>query len=540
MAVSVEEWEDRTLVRHTLLYAALIASSILLAQSPSAAQSGRTFYIDYSSGSNGNPGTQSAPWKTHPYMQTAASCTGSGNAPSYTHQAGDKFIFKGGVTWPSACFIMIIPAGGSSASNPDVYTTDQTWFNGGSFSRPIFDMQNNNGTYDPTINIVTTIAVHASNVLFGTPSVSNSGFDFRNLGITNFTHNQPGVCYVAVGIEQGGPAHLSNVMVSQSWFHAFYQPAPIPSASDGSPSYPYATGMATHANAGVSAGSNIILDHSEVSNMENTSGGQPAHVGMCAVNIGVQYSHCHDLLEGIRPFLFIHDTEINNINYPTDVQFMYPHSDPNQPLHLDTIQADTHTGDGDIYNNYIHDSGAYAGTMNVGCSDHVYNNVVAHVAQEFILMDPLDTPGCNAYVYNNTFDGSTSTNPTGQAAPRPCGDSTHGTVNFIAANNICIAGGGAMPSYKMSVTEANTYGFTSANKYAPTSSDPNLAGANLSSLCSTLTQLCSDTGGAPWYGGTYVSRGSSWNVGAFAAGSQTASSPPSHPNPPTSLSVSVQ
>src|SRR6266849_1753199 len=110
---------------------ALISALIGFANLPAAAQSGRNFYIDYTGGSNSNAGTKASPWKTHPYMQTSSACTGSGSAPGYSHQAGDQFIFKGGVTWPGPCFPMNIAQGGSSSTVRDTYAVDQTWFVGG-------------------------------------------------------------------------------------------------------------------------------------------------------------------------------------------------------------------------------------------------------------------------------------------------------------------------------------------------------------------------------------------------------------------------
>ncbi len=86
-----------------------------------------TYYIDYAAGSNSNNGTsKTTPWKTHPYMQAAAACTGSGSTPHYTHSAGDTFIFKQGSSWPNACFDMKVTSGGNS-STPDQYTYDPTW-----------------------------------------------------------------------------------------------------------------------------------------------------------------------------------------------------------------------------------------------------------------------------------------------------------------------------------------------------------------------------------------------------------------------------
>ena len=127
------------MIRRVSFIAAVITLLIGFASLSAGAQSGRAFYIDYSGGSNSNNGTsKSTPWKTHPYMQTSSSCTGSGSAPAYTHAAGDQFIFKGGDTWPAACFQMHITAGGTPGA-PDYYGVDKSWYSGGSCPRPIFD-----------------------------------------------------------------------------------------------------------------------------------------------------------------------------------------------------------------------------------------------------------------------------------------------------------------------------------------------------------------------------------------------------------------
>ena len=44
---------------------------------------------------------------------------------TYTHNAGDHIIFKGGVTWGHANFPWVIPNGGV-AGNPDYYGVDKT------------------------------------------------------------------------------------------------------------------------------------------------------------------------------------------------------------------------------------------------------------------------------------------------------------------------------------------------------------------------------------------------------------------------------
>src|SRR5215212_3372194 len=77
-----------------------------------------TYYIDFGAADDSKTGTsKSTPWKRCPGM--------AGFGGSYSHQAGDRFIFKGGVTWSKSCFQMKVTAGGSSDTNRDYYGVDQ-------------------------------------------------------------------------------------------------------------------------------------------------------------------------------------------------------------------------------------------------------------------------------------------------------------------------------------------------------------------------------------------------------------------------------
>jgi hypothetical protein len=96
-----------------------------------------TFYIDFSTGNDAAGGTRANPWKRHPYM--------TGWSGSYTHTAGDCFIFKGGVTWDHTAMPLYTQAGGTSGAAPDYYGVDVTWYTGGSWTRPIFDCQSTLG-----------------------------------------------------------------------------------------------------------------------------------------------------------------------------------------------------------------------------------------------------------------------------------------------------------------------------------------------------------------------------------------------------------
>ena len=102
----------------------LVASTAIL---------GSTYYIDYATGSNGNPGTsKSAPWKLSPGM--------NGFSATYSHISGDVYIFKGGVTWPAAALPFTI-ANSGAAGKTDTYTTDHTWYTGSTWTQPTLDGQ---------------------------------------------------------------------------------------------------------------------------------------------------------------------------------------------------------------------------------------------------------------------------------------------------------------------------------------------------------------------------------------------------------------
>ena len=92
---------------------------------------GATYYIDYQSGSDSNPGTSpTAPWKLAPGM--------TGFSGKYTHQPGDVFLFKGGVTWPASVLPLNILYSGRPDAH-DQYRADMSWYAGRAWSYPVFD-----------------------------------------------------------------------------------------------------------------------------------------------------------------------------------------------------------------------------------------------------------------------------------------------------------------------------------------------------------------------------------------------------------------
>ena len=88
-----------------------------------------TYYIDYNAADDAANGTTTAtPWKRAPGMVGCA-----GNCASYSHTAGDIFVFKGGVTWAAATLPLTIGNSGT-AGNIDTYMGGQRCGQSGSAS----------------------------------------------------------------------------------------------------------------------------------------------------------------------------------------------------------------------------------------------------------------------------------------------------------------------------------------------------------------------------------------------------------------------
>ena len=119
----------RILVSLIALIVALLADGRIMAQPPATAAA--TYYIDWSEGNDANDGQSTiSAWQRVPGMP--------GFAANYVHHPGDRFVFKGGVVWPSSALPMTI-VGSGTAESPDTYTTDHNWYAGREWEQPVFD-----------------------------------------------------------------------------------------------------------------------------------------------------------------------------------------------------------------------------------------------------------------------------------------------------------------------------------------------------------------------------------------------------------------
>ncbi|MEY2486525.1 MAG: hypothetical protein QOH39_2173 [Verrucomicrobiota bacterium] len=410
----------------------VIAASFLVAQGLAAG----TYYIDFVGGSDASAGTnKSTPWKRCPGM--------SGFSGTYIHQAGDHFIFKGGVTWLG---LGIAIANNGAVGNPDYYGVDQTWFTGGSWARPKFDYAYNTGT--------------------GINLGSQGYVTFDNIEMCHVSSNQSQGTGLIVGY---APVHLT---VKNCYLHGWRTTAAKDDAHGG-----------IIFTQQIFAGNETnIIDNCEIENLENLTN------GLCVRAMGtIRNSHIHHNSSAILFCVDFDHNEIDHIGNPTSFD---PTAHENG-VYLDP-QAMNQTV-GYIRNSKFHDMdiGANMAYPNPRFATiHIYNNLFygTQSGQLAINIDPYDY-GANAtsgavYCYNNTFVNYFNNEPAIHSASRgwPSGprlaklvcQNNHviGTGAFVtdASSNSATAGS-LTGDHNLIQTPAvaSGQGYNSGNLWRPTS-----------------------------------------------------------------------
>jgi len=493
----------------------LMLATIFCTARPAGAQS-RTFYISYSTGSNSNPGTQAAPWKTHPYMSTGTGCTGSGAGPSYSHQAGDHFIFKGGDTWPGACLPLSIKASGTVSAG-DYYGVDKSWFEAGAWTRPKFDAQYTNVNNMVNANGITYVTI--------------DGIEFAHQGIapsTSFSTSSCGIFFGQVGY--GG--WRTGTIIEDVYIHDWAVTSnlnPLPAANFDNICIGGIMGVAEVSKVEISgAGAYAYWQNAKVD--------EPFGGGVSFAGEGKD-SKIHDGWNGCTTTASCHDNDFYGIEQNSLAGDVGVHSqviEDNEPC------PTTPGNKMAVYNNVIHDNRAGVNIFVRYFAD-VYNNVMwnnTNNNQIRLCVPDSDNASSVGHVFNNTMDVAGG-NEGGVAIAERTNGTSGALGTLYIQNNIVVNGTTVFAisaatehysnNYAMTSSEALAHGFTSATQYAPTSSDTNVtsSGVNFTAACASLIALCHDAGGAFWFGGSYVARPStgSWMLGAFASGAQSVATP---------------
>ena len=398
---------------------------------------GKNYYIDCADGRDSATGTSSAnPWRHHPYMQ--------GWSGSYSHAAGDRFIFKGGVTCPASFFTLKINSGGE-AGNPDYYGADLAWFSGTVWSRPVFDLQGKAPTGGP------------SAILVNAPFLIFDNLEIKNLFIPT------GATFAASSISI---VYQHDVIIDHCLIHD------------------WTTNSTTDDQmGGVTAlgASSITVDHSTI---YGTLTDRRATTGACTFNVDtVRNSTLYNCSNAVFGGLNVHDNTIHDIG---------PSSDPS--YHENAIEVGG-AANVYVYNNLVyncnHGTCIYPNPgngSNVPATIYIYNNVVFNSAIPNIEIDMWGETSAltSLFIYNNTLHC-----PNGNCIRLvPPQNGNVRLTNLIAANNHYIsdsslaecwnnAGGnsscggvGNTPltshNFTMSTAEAELEGYTIENRFAPT------------------------------------------------------------------------
>lgn len=420
-------------------------TGVLVAAAPAA--SAAVFYVDFAGGSDSQSGqSPDTPWKHHPYMR--------GWTGVYRHNVGDRFIFKGGVTWDATCWTMNVQAGGSSG-NPDYYGVDQTWYAGASWSRPVFDGQWNplpgsgfmvllNASYLTIDDIEFKNLMASSSNRGGAAFIADSGQNYITItncylhgwnivrwSISFISRSSSGLVTVTTASTNDFTSGLNVIIsgVSNASFNSAQETGAITTLSGTKFTYQTSNTTAADSSGGVATSMDdahgaisqggltlnqaitphlldVVVDHCVISNAEYADNGVAVH----GINT-VQYSVVHDVSSAFLGIATLHDTTLYDAGYPITGYDQTYHRNGTYQLY-----------DGAIYNNLFYNIGTGVQPIylnpeadNSTCSPHsvyVYNNAyyqgAGSISSNFIDLNSWNAHNkqsyCdNIYIYNNTF-----------------------------------------------------------------------------------------------------------------------------------------
>jgi hypothetical protein len=411
---------------------------------------------------------------------------------------------------------MTLQAGGTSSAQ-DYYGVDVTWFSGAAFSRPIFDLERQVPTSEP--------GGYHHDVIFanGKSFVTLDSLEVRNQGLPGVAQFATTMALQFYGTQgcviQGVDLHdwVTDAVISNATFTPDYAAGAI-------------LGPVILRRSPVSGLTNIIDDSGGTA---KNSAGMTIPVGMggaCMNCLEASWTRFTKTEAACFTANSCHDNEMTGISqtvWDAPVPAGFGLDAAHRP-HTQVIEDDCGCLPNElVYNNYVHDNPTVGVTLYVPYSARVFNNVISNGANRLILITSaaagIPAGGTGQFV-NNTVDCSNAAACFGTDSKQAISGTvilknnqwiTSGTPvsngspisNFIESNNV-----------PMTVSEATSQGYVAGNKYAPTGSNGGTvhAGVNLSTSCvGAMAALCSDAAGAPWYGATPVSRGSTWDIGAY-------------------------
>ena len=499
----------------------------------SAPGSERTFYINYEttgeapgseSHSEAEAQTEAHPWQRAPGMQ--------GFTAGYSHEPGDRFVFRGGVSWPRSVFPLAPPEGASGsgmAGDDDYYGVSRSWYRGGRFEAPVFDAEGKEITAgdEHTGGRPANIFMDFSQDDY----VTVEGIKFAGWAVT--TPERPyGTCAV-VNIGNGGDEreyerdyHVTIneiTVVDFAFTNEALSEDPRCAVVEGRPGVPY--------------NGESVVENSTIEPSGPSFGTGVWNVGNVVGNtiknmLGMVYPDGHGVIAG---------NHLEGCGYPTVPAGA-------NSVHANAIEVEGNDGKPFyIYDNVIRGTGAKEGVecestfLGTG-TEYYFDNVVADVEGNPLDLETAGNAAGKDYIFNNTYEG-------GGLGGEFCIRAGHGgeMAEIVIKNNLCIGrhtGPGEIAlregsdgiaaktiteehNLLLSPSQVASAGYTTMKEveedgapyiYAPKSEAATGVGkgANLTSSCSgELTSLCSDTS----YAGQRVAEkrptSGSWDIGAY-------------------------
>jgi hypothetical protein len=496
--------------------------------------SATTYYIA-ANGSDSNTGQS----KTSPWLHAPGMSDCNGVCASTTPQAGDRFIFRGGDTWPAASFNVWNWNWAGSSASPIYIGVDQTYYTGGSWTRPIMS---GSGSIHKFLELSS-----------GASWVTVDNLEWTGMFSNLSSPNSGEIDYIDISQSMNRHIHIEN-----NYFHG----ANV--AHDGAHSAHF-----LNASTGSGDSSNEV-DHNVFDNSDVCRASNPPVLGGPTCTI--------DAVEGTI-WSFHH----NYIGYFSNGWV----TDWATLIYNNTIEVIVLSPD----NGVDHENGM---ENNGGSGVIMYNNVIRHFVNAGIVDFQLAPVGTSSYAFNNVlpdmdggnmeqcYEGSPANNHcewfnnTAEAGPDSgnpggqCGRNTGGNTTSTVINQHCITtqtgtswwSGSATFSTNLAQSKAaaNAEGYSNSQTYAfsPTSGSGSTVGAgtNMSSTCNTISGMNAEAGtacmqdtsyGAAYDHSTHAITGAgrpstnarptsgAWDIGAYQFGSQS-----SPPNPPTGLAAIVQ
>jgi hypothetical protein len=524
----------------------LLLAILVFAAGPAYATS---YYIDYAGGSDSNSGTtKTTPWQHAPGMN---GCTATCAAASL--KGGDSVILKGGVTWPAAALGWAPPSG--AAGNPLYIGVDQTWYTGGSWTRPILNCGgtvcagNNNVFISLPLHVIVdnlelTGLYWTGSHSYGTQEYisyqTNIDQEVKNVYIHGWSHDT-----LANGTTEtslvSGDTHIPNLNVGSSFHDSVIDGSDTDQVSGacffGGPPTLY-NNVCRYASQGF-VGNGAVNIHDNVfeyiaSSFANQGSGSscPDHDNFFEDNGSEGLLFYNNVMR--------HAVSTTNANCSPLVTWTAPVQGYSVYMFNNVVY--------DVTNNNVLDFAHSVQAVTGGCPGGVTGSYCTYAG--------------SYYFFNNTYECGPDSNPNGNCVNAGTDNTTQGstlTNNHFISNYspIYTCTGGCAASNIIAQTKTTAKSYSSSQTYALSPASNTGAtvgtGTNVSAVCTTINAINSAAGAACLHDTTYAvsynsanhtvgglartpkSRGSAWDVGAYEYSSSTSSTV----EPPTGLSASV-